>query len=490
MTLFRNVVLTILLIVAQVCGINVADIPMFDEAKFTSAEISALADCENLAEKASITDQEQEPVTGMTDGEKKTGVTVQRGDNLYFTFDQPISLNSIVLQEATNKIGISTSPLEGGTRQFSIYATINGKEELIYRNDKIDAYRLCTFPRITCEAIRIQFDSCRFNAKINEVGFYDAGKTKKDFRINDYFVYEGNDFQNDEKFKGYLDTVTDLTLFLGVVGINADGDVTYSPNKETFAERLDDLREALGGRDIKLYCNVFSNDADASFFSNSKKLAENLASFVTEFELDGVDFDWEYPDTSEDWDAYNQLALDLRAEFDKIEKKFSFATAGWNMKFSEEAMEAVDYYNLMVYDNTTRDFHGYHSTFKQATNAVERLLYQGYDPEKICLGVPYYGRNIRLGNNGGGRWYNYVNSGITDPWTNVSTMPIDVGNGEISMQKGYFNGYAMIRDKTAYAVDMNLGGIMTWHMTADLPIEDSLSLHRAVQEACEQRLEQ
>ncbi len=490
MALFKNIVLTILLIVAQLCGINVDNCPLFEDATFTSAEISALAEYENLAAGAEILGPERDAIEGVTDGKYLTGVTLHAGDNLYLKFPQPIDCNSIVLQETLNKIVISSDPLEGGTKQFSIYASLNGREQLIYRNDKIDSYRLCTFPTVTCDTIRIRCDQCRFSAKLNEIGVYNVQKTQQNFRINDYFVYDGLDYANNEKFKGYLDTVTDLTLFLGVVGINANGEVTFSPDKATFADRLNNVRAAIGDRDIKLYCNVFSADADAAFFSNSKKLAANLADFVTEFSLDGVDFDWEYPDTSEDWDAYNQLALDLRAEFDKIGKKFSFATAGWNMKFSEEAIEAIDYFNLMVYDNTSQDSDGYHATFKHATSAIERLHYQGYDLQKICLGIPYYGRNIRFGNNDGARWFSYFNSRIKDPWTNVGTMPVDIGDGTVTMQKGYFNGYAMVRDKTAYAIDMGLGGIMTWHTMEDLPVEESLSLHRAVQEACEQRLAQ
>lgn len=483
MKLFGNIVLTIILLVAQVLGINVEDSPLFDDVAFTSSQISALADYENLAADAAVSG------AGLTDGEYSTGITVKRGSNIYIEFEKPTTCNSIVLQETLNRIGTTAFPLEGGTKQFSIYASLDGAEKLIYRNDKIDTYRLCTFPDVTCDTLRIRFDDCRLSAKINEIGVYHVGKVKRDFRINDYYLYEGPAPHTSEKFQGYLDTVTDLTLFIGV-GINANGDVTFSPDKATVAERFKNLRTAIGDRDIKLYANVFSADTDGSFFNNSKTLAKNLADFVTEFDIEGVDFDWEYPNTSKDWKAYNQLALDLRAEFDKVGKKFSFTSTEGNMKFSDAAKRAVDYFNVMVYDQTSSDYDGYHSTFKQTTSAIERLYYKGYDPQKICLGFPYYGRNIKNGNNDGNRWFSYESSGIKDRWTNVATVPVDMGDGTVTMQKGYFNSYAMIRDKTAYAIDMSLGGIMTWHTMYDMPIENELSLHRAVIEACEQRLEQ
>ena len=483
MKLFINILLTIILIVGQLLGFNVEDSPLFDDVEFTSSEISALADYENLAADAEIS------AAGLTDGEYMTGVTVRKGDSLYLEFDQPITCDSIVLQETLNRAGTTSFPLEGGTKQFSIYASLDGEEKLIYRNDKIDTYRLCTFPDVTCDALRIQFDDCRLSARINEIGVYDVQKVQRDFRINDYYVYEGEAPNASEKFQGYLDTVTDLTLFIGV-GINANGEVTYSPDKAAVQERFANLREAIGDRDIKLYANVFSADADGeTFFKNSKELAKNLASFVTEFDIEGVDFDWEYPNTLSDWDAYNQLALDLRAEFDKVGKKFSFTSTEGNMKFSDKAKQAVDYFNVMIYDQTSSDYDGYHSTFKQTVSAIERLYYKGYDPQKICLGFPYYARDIKNGNNDKARWFSYESSGIKDRWTNVATMPVQMDDGTVTMQKGYFNGYAMIRDKTAYAIDMSLGGVMTWHTMYDMPIENPLSLHRAVIEACEQRLE-
>lgn len=40
----------------------------------------------------------------------------------------------------------------------------------------------------------------------------------------------------------------------------------------------------------------------------------------------------------------------------------------------------------------------------------------------------------------------------------------------------------MIYDKTSYAIELGLGGIMTWTATDDKPYENPLSLHRAIEE--------
>ena len=44
-----------------------------------------------------------------------------------------------------------------------------------------------------------------------------------------------------------------------------------------------------------------------------------------------------------------------------------------------------------------------------------------------------------------------------------------------------FNSVQMIKDKTAFANDYGLGGVMVWHYTCDVPYEDDLSLFKAIQ---------
>lgn len=483
---WKKIVISVVLIIVLLLAAVVGGYSIYVNRKVDSADVSNLKNYENIALSATISDNDKNGSSKLTDGKHSTGITVHKGDNLYFDFDEPVTCNTILLRETLNKPGSLAYALEGGTKQFSIYASLNGEEKLIYRNDKIDTYRLCTFEDTEFDALRIQFDDCRGSARINEVAFYNVGKTARDdFRINDYFIYEESDYQHNEKFLAYLDKVTDLTLFIGV-GLDENGQVTFSDGKEDFAEKLADLRGAIGDRDIKLYCNVFSNDTEGDYFAeNSKTIAKNLADFTVEFGLDGVDLDWEYPSGSKDWDAYNQLALDLHQELSKVGKKFSFATAVWNMRFSDEAKEAVDYFNIMIYDHVSDDYNGYHSTFKETTLAIERLYYQGYDMKKICLGMPYYGRNLNH-SECGNFWVNYCDSGINDRWTNTASGSFVEGYSE---QPAYLNSYAMIRDKTAYAISMSLGGIMTWHMMSDAPADSNICLHNAVEEICEQRLE-
>ncbi|MEG2541288.1 MAG: hypothetical protein RSB59_05930, partial [Clostridia bacterium] len=52
----------------------------------------------------------------------------------------------------------------------------------------------------------------------------------------------------------------------------------------------------------------------------------------------------------------------------------------------------------------------------------------------------------------------------------------------------YFNGYAMVRDKTLTAVDMNLGGVMIFRAKYDTAYTYEFSLHKAVKEVIDNRI--
>lgn len=447
-----------------------------------------LKECENLAEKAKISANGVNKTASLTDDRRLTGALLTEQGNIFVNFKTPVTANTIVLRELVFKIGSSTFPFEGGTDRFSIYASMNGEEKLIYRNDRIDVYRLCSFPETTFDSLRIQIDSCRRSARINEVEIYNVGKVKQNFRVNDYFVYDSKDYAHNEKFINYLDTVTDLTMFIGL-WIDKDGNIVCGDGMDKFEERLADVRTAIGDKDIKLYVNIYSADTDGEYFMRtSKNIAKSSAEFLTKYNLDGVDLDWEYPDTPEDWKAYNQLTLDLHSALSPIGKKFSYATSMWNLKFTKEAMKAVDYLNVMLYDMTDSDKRGYHSTFKDHSHAIELLYHQGVDLSKVCLGIPYYGRDTA--ENPDLCWVDYDDSGITDKWTNYvpDCNYTERNTGKPGVGGVYFNGYAMTRDKTAYAIDAGIGGVMSWSMMSDFPVESELSLHRAVNDACEQRL--
>src|SRR5271165_1727288 len=148
---------------------------------------------------------------------------------------------------------------------------------------------------------------------------------------------------------------------------------------------------------------------------------DSVASFVTRYNLDGLDIDWEYPGMPgstqrfrpEDKQNYTLLVKELRAQFDSMEKKahlrlyITLATGGESgfLEHTEmgEVQKYVDTVNLMAYDYYepgAGKITGNHAPLFtdpadpkaiSADRSVREYEKAGVPAEKIVLGVPFYG---------------------------------------------------------------------------------------------------
>ena len=85
-------------------------------------------------------------------------------------------------------------------------------------------------------------------------------------------------------------------------------------------------------------------------------------------------------------------------------------------------------------------------------------------------------------------WGNYKDvAGVLSP-SNVYLYDEPYVNldGTTGTAANYFNDRQMIYDKTQYAIDLGLGGIMIWHMACDTP-DAGLSLTTAIYDAIADR---
>ncbi len=92
-----------------------------------------------------------------------------------------------------------------------------------------------------------------------------------------------------------------------------------------------------------------------------------------EFDYDGIDFDWEYPDTEKEVAGFERLTRRFRKELDELGKKkgrsmFVTMAASSNpgtLKWLDKAflLETMDWINVMTYDYTGdwTDYAGHHS---------------------------------------------------------------------------------------------------------------------------------
>lgn len=167
------------------------------------------------------------------------------------------------------------------------------------------------------------------------------------------------------------------------------------------------------------------NFSDAALTSESRYIfAKSCAKMVKEYNLDGIDLDWEYPNQTgagnvyrpEDVHNFTLLLKAVREELDKIAKEkgtkqhylLTIAT-GADKTYVEntelgELSDCLDFINIMTYDfyNGLHKINGHHSNLypsanpeldmNSIVNAVDLHINAGFPAKKLNLGIPFYGR--------------------------------------------------------------------------------------------------
>lgn len=240
---------------------------------------------------------------------------------------------------------------------------------------------------------------------------------------------------------------------------------------------------------------------------------ESVAAFVTRYNLDGLDIDWEYPALPgftqkfrpEDKQNYTLLVKELRERFDKMQKQMhrhlliTLATGGESdfLEHTEmgEVQKYVDDVNIMAYDYYepgSQKITGNHAPLFadpadpkgiSGDRAVREYEQAGVPAAKLVLGVPFYGHlwgQVPPTNNGlfqpGQRvpnaFSNYgviVNTmlghGFTRYWDAAASAPY-LYNAEKQMFVSYEDPESLAL-KCKYVLDHHLAGMMFWDYASD-----------------------
>jgi hypothetical protein len=176
---------------------------------------------------------------------------------------------------------------------------------------------------------------------------------------------------------------------------------------------------------------------------------DNVVDIVEEYDLDGVDIDWEAPNSQTDATNHNTLMGELYDEFHPDDKLVTTALGSnsWNLQYIPTALfDNVDWINIMTYGTTHEEL-----LYSFMIDGLDRWFDKGLSPEKAVLGVPFYGRHD-------------VND---DPLTYNDIIDLDPNAQYKDLVEGYvYNGHRTLRRKTRWALD-NGCGIMIWHIGQD-----------------------
>ena len=315
-------------------------------------------------------------------------------------------------------------------------------------------------------------------------GFFGAdidmsSKKTENFRITTYMRCDY--IQSPESlFKEDFDIITDVILF-EAASFTAGGEVVYDETKLETA--LKNIRNAIGDRDVNITLNllgpggttdsdVWEEQMEAQSIEHNKAfssgvLEENIIDLLDRYDFDGVHFDYEYPLSAKAWRHFNRFLVSL----DKKLGDYTLGVAGndWNVKLSVAAINAIDTFELMLYD--MNDGEGRHATYEDTVKLLRKIGIYGMPFEKVNMGLPFYSRPADMS----AYWYGYNGcyEGIDENgWYHCDETDKDF----------WFNTPDVIAAKTEYALNHGFGGVMIWHYNCDLPSSQDESLLKAIGE--------
>jgi len=204
-----------------------------------------------------------------------------------------------------------------------------------------------------------------------------------------------------------------------------------------------------------------------------KRFLRELERLLDKEALDGVDYNWEYPgyafgrgylaeeEVIADYKGLSRLIKETKTMFAEKSPTRVVTMAYYPDTRQEDLIkqykiaENADFMHMMSYDQGGQ----HHSSLEFGRKAVD----QGHavlPPNKITMGVPFYGRHTRTGD-----WTTYEDLVQRhDPLRSSLDVVKAPDGGGASIG---FNGVDTIVKKTKYAIDKGIAGVMIWEVGQD-----------------------
>ncbi len=255
---------------------------------------------------------------------------------------------------------------------------------------------------------------------------------------------------------------------------------------------------SLGGWGSEDYFRAMSHSPEAVM----RHVRETLR-LVEEADYDGIDIDWEYPDTDDEKAGFDLMVREYRRGLDRLDakhgKRYELIMAIVSYGRSADALDAkllddhMDFLNVMTYDMTGpfAQYTGHHAPlFSRADdpnprqNSVEKSMTywsetRGIPRKKLVVGIPLYAKGFRhpkpfVENTDG--WNTY----FTRPYRAIPALIEDGWRMEWDEQAqipylyapdgNSFIGYDDARSsrlKGEWTRKEGYGGVMFWSLTED-----------------------
>lgn len=209
------------------------------------------------------------------------------------------------------------------------------------------------------------------------------------------------------------------------------------------------------------------------------EFAKDCKRVIEEFELDGVDLDWEYPSSNaagisasvDDTENFTLLMRDIRSTIgdDKLLTLASYYMAEF---IDFKAIDKyIDFVNIMTYDMGRPPCHNAplykseHTYRLSADESVDKHVKAGVALTKLTLGLPFYGHGIDSISD----FIDYKDlhtlQGYTHNWDSVAMVPyITNKNGKFVCS---YDDEKSLKIKCEYLLEKGMLGTMYWEYGGD-----------------------
>lgn len=213
---------------------------------------------------------------------------------------------------------------------------------------------------------------------------------------------------------------------------------------------------SVGGAEADGFCQISRTE------KSRKAFAKSIVNIIDELNIDGVDMDWEYPGESALGIAcckscktdFVLLLEELRCQ---LASHLLTIAVGSNRYYGLDVKRInriVDYVFVMTYDLGLM-----HSNLYLSKIFVMMWHICGISGDKLCIGVPLYGRDIK----------NLDNSlGFADLTKGRITHFFGQSFSDYKGRKWCFDTKDDIIKKACWADKRKLGGIFCWEITSDI----------------------
>lgn len=311
----------------------------------------------------------------------------------------------------------------------------------------------------------------------------------------------------------YYDLVSEVIFFHMCVAGNGnlvpgwEAGIEYK--EELFRESLERLRDGRGDRPVRIMLGIAHCASGLSAATQNDearaKLVDQIIHYVELFGFDGVDIDWEYPESNADWEGFEKLVAELKPRLFALGGGKMVSTAMSNYKLWNNTASLVglhqqlDMFNTMTYDQGPVDGQdprlGHSPWWLHNESKYLATSVLGLPPIKANIGVPFY-TNSHRESSGHITWeqmgYDWVYStypqyvDAVDVFygsdRHVTDYGEDAEGNPISWKTPGYYSYNSIKTIREKGLDLRNGGygVMIWAFECDIPYNNPKSLARAL----------